>query len=347
MSQGNQPRGSSNSPGSGNSPGTGNSPGSSNSQPRVFWPQSPIGNILACTLAALVVGGIFLLIFAGGQSGSKSTAAVVAAPFLIAGAAFVLGAFIGCLFGVPQPAAAAPEQAKEDAAKSGLFRPSNQLQQVSDWLVKILLGASLTQLGNVTAIGAYFGEFVGSAAAAMAIVTYFFVVGFLSGYFVMIVYLGQLIRNAGEDLVADRERVLIAYRLYQALYRSSAVTDQAIRDAQEYVNRSQARLKDDPELAADIYGHLACGYGQQYKRALAAGDAPTAEKPTLLLKSALDCANKAVENDFDWGDVLVDVYDTEPGDGDDDWAIFKVAGNDPESKIKRFIDGLRPRDEAT
>jgi uncharacterized membrane-anchored protein YhcB (DUF1043 family) len=308
---------------------------------KTFWPQSNIGNILASTLSALVLGGIFLLIFAGGQNGSKSIAAVVSATFLVAAAAFVVGVFIGCLFGVPQSVALTPEQAKEAAAKSGLYRPSNQLQQVSDWLVKILLGASLTQLANVTAIGAYFEEFVGSAAAAMVIVTYFFVVGFLSGYFVMIIYLGPLIRNAGEDLLADRERILIAYRLYQALYRSPAELDQAIREAQEYVNRSQAHLNDDPELAADIYGHLACGYGQQYKRA-----APEARQS--LLENALKCAAKAVEYDVDWGDVLVDVYDADPDeDSDDDWAVFKARENEPELKgIKTFIDGLRPRGEA-
>jgi hypothetical protein len=55
-----------------------------------------------------------------------------------------------------------------------LYRPSKQLQQVSDWLVKVFLGASLTQVGNMTVIATYLTGFRWSAEGPMAIITHSF-----------------------------------------------------------------------------------------------------------------------------------------------------------------------------
>ena len=127
--------------------------------------------------------------------------------------------------------------------------------------MKILLGASLTQLGKVTQVGRYLEPFVGSPQAAIVIVTYFGVLGVLSGYFIMVVYLGVLIRRFGEglvkELVDERDRVAeeldfakLDYTLYRSLYRSPSDQELAVKHAEEYLKQHEG--------SEDLFGHLAC-----------------------------------------------------------------------------------------
>lgn len=76
------------------------------------------------------------------------------------------------------------------------FRPNNNLEQISDWLTKLLIGAGLVQLGAVgrglngivgfiatASVGNAIGHPAASArVVAGAVIIFFGVLGFLAGY---------------------------------------------------------------------------------------------------------------------------------------------------------------------
>jgi hypothetical protein len=84
--------------------------------------------------------------------GEWSTLAVAA---LVAGGAFVAGGLLGFLFGIPR-SLAGPEGA-EDKASAGAYRPNTNLEQISDWLTKILVGVGLVQF---TTLARHAGDLV-------------------------------------------------------------------------------------------------------------------------------------------------------------------------------------------
>jgi hypothetical protein len=109
---------------------------------------------------------------------------VIGAALLIACAAGGAGASIGFLFGMPQ-AVKANQQDNNDG-KSGLVL-NTHLQEVADWLTKLLLGVGLAQLANLrgalNSLGTYLNQSTGlESGVAIAIVIYFIAVGFLLGY---------------------------------------------------------------------------------------------------------------------------------------------------------------------
>src|SRR5688500_8942789 len=139
---------------------------------------------------------------------------VFAVGVLVAGAALAVGVLVGFLFGIPRTLAAAPATTIEardgttstapgaigsSAAPSGTApesRPSglpgyaanSNLDEVSDWLTKILIGVGLTQ---VSGLGDDIRRLAGGIASAFAgepgpfaitACVYFGTIGFLWGY---------------------------------------------------------------------------------------------------------------------------------------------------------------------
>lgn len=116
-------------------------------------------------------------------------------------ACLVVGGSVGFLFGIPKAgpqtaAGASPAQAASSGARpreeSGRTRPNTNLEEVSDWLTKIIVGLSLV---HVKDIDTYLGSISRNAAAALsaqpgnadlsvatALIVGFFVLGFLCGY---------------------------------------------------------------------------------------------------------------------------------------------------------------------
>lgn len=77
----------------------------------------------------------------------------------------------------------------------------SNLEQVSDWVTKLLLGGSLTQIANIPGAMANWGTYVASGlgdklntanqAFATAMIIYFLVLGFVAGYVITKVELGS------------------------------------------------------------------------------------------------------------------------------------------------------------
>ncbi|WP_030244237.1 hypothetical protein [Streptomyces sp. NRRL S-350] len=120
---------------------------------------------------------------------------------VVAGASVVLGGALGFLFGVPRVRGGSGEP-------QGSYAPNTNLEQVSDWLTKVLLGVGLTQLGSLGdrlhELGAALAPVLGGGDAAVpfaaALVLYFLVFGFLAGWLVTRLALPRVLSDADQAL---------------------------------------------------------------------------------------------------------------------------------------------------
>jgi hypothetical protein len=150
-------------------------------------------------LLGVGVGG--LLLFALGRDEPLQA---IGGGLVVAGAAAVLGAALGFLFGVPRMRAGDP--ATGGARDS--YVPNTNLEQVSDWLTKVLLGVGLTQLGSLGTrlhqLGDVLAPALGGDAAvapfAAALVLYFLVLGFLAGWLATRLLLPRALSDADQAL---------------------------------------------------------------------------------------------------------------------------------------------------
>jgi hypothetical protein len=144
------------------------------------------------------VFGLVLIVVPYGLAKWSFTIGVVAAA--IAGAMYAIGGFFGFLFGIPraltaesnppQIAGTAAGEQVERPAPSIRYSPNTNLEQVSDWLTKLLIGAGLVQLGQLRGSLADLVEFLKPALGnddtasvfAAASVLYFLIGGFICGW---------------------------------------------------------------------------------------------------------------------------------------------------------------------
>ena len=146
-------------------------------------------------------------------------------------ACLAAGGLIGFIFGIPRvlqgdnPASAntdpasssSPDNASAQAARRAAYdqRVNTNLEQISDWLTKILVGVGLINIGKISSdlgkasvyLAQGFGK--GQEPFAAALIIYFSVVGFLSGYMLTRLWLaaafsradrGAMERSSGEAL---------------------------------------------------------------------------------------------------------------------------------------------------
>jgi CheY-like chemotaxis protein len=146
-------------------------------------------------------------------------------------ASMCCGGLVGFLFGIPrvlqqdgaaQPrgagAAAAPAtgtSTEDRAASSYRLQVNTNLEQISDWLTKIIVGVGLIELGRAPDLLRRASRFIGEGftpapGAAMtaqsfaaAIVVYFGAVGFLGGYLMTRVYLAGAFKRADEGIMVN------------------------------------------------------------------------------------------------------------------------------------------------
>jgi hypothetical protein len=134
------------------------------------------------TIVVATLAGLFImLLHAGAQGRGFLTTASVG--LLVAGAGLILGGLIGFLFGIPrslqsehpqQPAKSKDgADGKDDAARKDpqgrepdRYGANTNLEQISDWLTKILVGVGLTQLTRLPEGLSSTANYVGRAASA-------------------------------------------------------------------------------------------------------------------------------------------------------------------------------------
>lgn len=151
-----------------------------------------VSGTLNVLLALGVPPILALLIYA---FASDETGEILAIGSLTAAAAFAVGALLGFLFGIPRSVAASAKSSgiqTEDKATAERaahrFDANTNLEQISDWLTKILVGVGLVQIHQISsaveglANGLAPGLGSQGFSVAVALLVSFSITGFVSAY---------------------------------------------------------------------------------------------------------------------------------------------------------------------
>lgn len=194
---------------------------------------SSSGWYVVIAFAAGVLGEALYAIFERPWLGTFSSS------LLFSLASVAAGALFGFLFGIPhsnskanlpstgraiQDESLAPTSHGPAKELSLTIAPSTILEEVADWLSKLILGASLTQIGRLPhgsyvlfhAMAAALGSTKGSIAFAGGVVIYFagagFVVGWLSSYFALTPAIVRLQRSLTQQVLDLQAQAVRAER---------------------------------------------------------------------------------------------------------------------------------------
>ncbi len=140
-----------------------------------------------------IVPGVVLSILYARQPGFVFVT-VASCALLAGGAAFLVGTLFGFLFGFPRNSA--QDQATQERMHSRAgqplsgYHPNTNLEQISDWLTKILVGVGLTQLAGLSTaisnLAAWLSPVLGGAthsgAFGVILVLYNCLGGFFTGF---------------------------------------------------------------------------------------------------------------------------------------------------------------------
>ena len=160
------------------------------------------------TLGILLSTALLLLVLYAATAGDAS-AVLFAVELGIGLAALVGGGLLGFLFGIPRTTQGArpATAAAGEPVPQRTIEPSNNLEQVSDWLTKILVGAGLVQLEELRATLSEVGSRVatavgGRATSALTQVTLivFGIIGFLGGFLWTRLYYGGMQARADRGI---------------------------------------------------------------------------------------------------------------------------------------------------
>jgi pYEATS domain-containing protein involved in immunity len=183
---------------------------------------------LRSLLYAMLLTMVGLLIYALTSKSWSAFGSTLGTGLMVAASALVIGGLLGFLFGIPRTlqqqavpvanntspdpnAAATTSGNKPEGAE---IQANTNLEQVSDWVTKILVGVGLTQ---VAAIGRKFdqvaasvsialGDTSGNRSFALALIIFPLILGFLFSYLWTRLYLPGAFREA-EALAALKKRV--------------------------------------------------------------------------------------------------------------------------------------------
>lgn len=220
------------------------------------------------TLIGICLSGLLGIVFFSLRSSSFGAfAAVASLGFMIAGASLLVGGLLGFLFGIPrtlqQDAQLAPAPRPDQRSNSAsdprrvVYQVNTNLEQISDWLTKILVGVGLTQLTKIPdrlhQIATYLAPGLGASedgsSLAVCIVIFYLTCGFLIGYLWTRLFLMGAFRVA--DLAALGAMVERVEQVSQQVDRTlEEMRRQAEQDANAltFANRQLNPSSDLPPL---------------------------------------------------------------------------------------------------
>jgi hypothetical protein len=151
------------------------------------------------------VSVIAAFVYAVSDSFGKGSSflSVLAVALAAAAAALITGVFLGFLFGLPRTV--------EQKSSTALLTTSGSLDQITDWLTKILVGLGLVQLGRIShgisrlasALAPGLGNTPGAKPFGTALLIYSAVDGFILGYLWARIRLNRPLNRAAWALVEN------------------------------------------------------------------------------------------------------------------------------------------------
>ena len=167
-----------------------------------------------------VLGGLCLALFAASSGNGMGVFATLA---MIGAAAYSIGMLTGFLFGIPRTVQEMPEERKEHAMPTGVDTRNypitskitrqktlinTNLEQVSDWLTKIIVGVGLVEFGKIknfvaqlsTSLAGDMGNIQYARPFLTACILACLVFGFGAGYLLTRLWLSGAFAETSEDV---------------------------------------------------------------------------------------------------------------------------------------------------
>lgn len=166
---------------------------------KLFKRLSDIHWVNALSITLVLVGIIAILPICKVAQGTADTSFFLAAfsIFLLIGfSSLLIGGLIGFLFGIPKR--------NEEGSSNNKYTPNTNLENVSDWLSKIIIGAGLTQMKDLlnwiyTIAGIATNPLavttLNKQMFAAAVIIYFLISGFIVGYLLTRIHLPRIFNN--------------------------------------------------------------------------------------------------------------------------------------------------------
>lgn len=167
----------------------------------------------------MLVGLVSIPVYAAQAGAWKVFFLAMSVAILVAGSAAFVGGTLGFLFGIPRTlqreggnSTSEPNPPSVSAATADQrvgYRANTNLEQISDWLTKILVGVGLTQIRELRAglvsLAAFAAQGLGaqphSQVFALALISYYAVLGFLFGYLWTRLFLAGALRVADQEAI--------------------------------------------------------------------------------------------------------------------------------------------------
>jgi hypothetical protein len=204
--------------------------------------------LIICISSGIVIS----ILYALQAHDLPSMISVAGVAFATAGAALLSGALLGFLFGIPrtlqQGTDANANQQNGDGTKNDSksigYQVNTNLEQISDWLTKILVGVGLTQLVAIPSFLQKFAEFTApglgnfsnSKVFAVALLIYFLICGFLISYLWTRLFLAGAFRQA--DLSAIGGLIAKVENKFSELEKQTEIDARALNLLQRQLNPS-------------------------------------------------------------------------------------------------------------
>lgn len=213
-----------------------------------------------CTLIVIALGIFSIAVYALDTTNWAAYMRVVSLSTLIGGAFGLLGMLLGFLFGVPitDPR---KEEIKDgagtplDRAQVG-YKVNTSLEQISDWLTKILVGVGLTQLQQIPGKIRQAAQALGSGLPGgeqhtgfvMAVLLYAATSGFLLGYLWTRIVFAPWFRSADDKLFEKIIKAEKAEQVSQEAEVKQLKAEQVSQEAEVRKQEAEQLLENAKEL---------------------------------------------------------------------------------------------------
>ncbi len=203
---------------------------------------------------AMLLGLVSVVVYAWSMGGWEGFLGMMSVGILLAGASAFAGGALGFLFGIPRTLqqeglSPIPEGQPSQADGSALlrridYRVNTNLEQISDWLTKILVGVGLAEFTQIRewliSLTAFAAQGLGpqshAQVFAFALLTYSAVLGFLFGYLWTRLFLVGALR------VADQAALGALVEKVHEVTQKAETTERKLEELKTQSERDAAAL---------------------------------------------------------------------------------------------------------
>jgi CheY-like chemotaxis protein len=207
-------------------------------------------------VGGMVMGLVLPAVYAVQAGSIVQFVSVTSVGLVVVAASLTLGGLLGFIFGIPrflqEGRPTSPDEDTTEDAKNNRHAPyagNTSLEQISDWLTKILIGVGLTQLANIPgaladlgdSVAVGLGGFPGAAIFIPGLVVFALLDGFFLGYLWTRLYLPSLFAESDvRALIASAKQEGVEQGEQNVIRASSTAAE--VRPP-ESVKTTRTRLK--------------------------------------------------------------------------------------------------------